>query len=58
VADGEPGTLAVDDPLPDAPLFLEPGGYVRVPLEVTYCEAYSGVPLRWRRVLEKATPYP
>ncbi len=48
-------TLAVGDRLPDAPLFLQPGGHVRVPLEATYNEAYSGVPLRWRRVLEGAT---
>jgi hypothetical protein len=51
-------TLAVGDPLPDAPLFLEPGGYVRVPLEATYREAYSGVPLRWRRVLEGGARQP
>jgi hypothetical protein len=50
-------TLAVGDPLPEAPLFLEPGGYVQVPLEATYREAYSGVPRRWRRVLEAATPH-
>jgi hypothetical protein len=50
-------TLAVGDTLPDAPLFLEPGGYVRVPLEATYREAYRGVPLRWRRVLEGMTPH-
>jgi hypothetical protein len=49
-------TLAVGDPLPKAPLFLEPGAHVRVPLEATYREAYSGVPLRWRRVLEGAVP--
>jgi hypothetical protein len=47
-------TLAVGDPLPDAALFLEPGGHVRVPLEATYAEAYRGLPLRWRRVLEGA----
>jgi hypothetical protein len=29
-------TLAVGDPLPDAPLFLAPGWYVNVPLEQTY----------------------
>jgi hypothetical protein len=45
-------TLAVGDVLPDAPLFLLPGGHVKVPLEATYREAYSGVPLRWRRVIE------
>jgi hypothetical protein len=49
--------LAVGDPLPDAPLFLEPGGHVRVPLEATYREAYRGVPLRWRRGLE-GVPHP
>jgi hypothetical protein len=49
-------TLAVGDSLPDAPLYLEPGGYVRVPLEATYREAYRGMPLRWRRVLEGGTP--
>jgi hypothetical protein len=47
-------TLAVADRLPDAPLFLLPGGYVQVPLEATYNEAYSDVPRRWRRVLEGA----
>ncbi len=49
-------TLAVGDSLPDAALFLEPGGHVRVPLEATYREAYRGVPLRWRRLLEEWTP--
>jgi hypothetical protein len=48
-------TLAVGDPLPDAPLYLLPGGYVKVPLEATYNEAYSGVPRRWQRVLEEVT---
>jgi hypothetical protein len=46
-------TLAVGDRLPDAPLFLLPGGHVKVPLEATYNEAYSGVPRRYRRVLEE-----
>jgi hypothetical protein len=50
-------TLGAGDNLPDAPLYLEPGGYIRVPLEATYREAYRGVPLRWRRVLEGATPH-
>ena len=43
--------LAVGDSLPDMPLFLEPGAYVPVPLERTYCEAFASVPLRWRQVL-------
>lgn len=43
---------AVGDPLPDPPLFLEPEGYIRVPLESTYESAFAGVPRRWRTVLE------
>lgn len=44
--------LAVGDPLPDMPLFLEPGGHVLVPLESTYQTAFAGMPQRWRTVLE------
>jgi hypothetical protein len=44
--------VAVGDALPDRPLFLEPEGYVNVPLEATYQAAYHGVPQRWKRVLE------
>lgn len=44
--------LAVGDPLPDMPLFLEPGGHVLVPLESTYQTAFVGMPRRWRSVLE------
>lgn len=44
--------LAVGDPLPDMPLFLEPGGHVLVPLESTYQCAFAGMPRRWRTVLE------
>lgn len=45
-------TLAVGDPLPDMPLFLEPGGHVLVPLESTYQTAFAGMPRRWRMVLQ------
>jgi hypothetical protein len=44
--------VAVSDALPDMPLYLEPEGYVHVPLEATYQAAYHGVPMRWKRVLE------
>ncbi len=44
--------IAVNDVLPDMPLYLEPEGYVAVPLEATYQTAYSDMPGRWRRVLE------
>jgi hypothetical protein len=43
--------VAVGDVLPDMPLFLEPGTYVRVPLEATYQAAFAAVPRRWRGVL-------
>ncbi len=35
--------LAAGDPLPDAPLFLEPGYYVPVPLERAYAIAFADV---------------
>jgi hypothetical protein len=38
--------------LPDMPLFLTPEHYIPVPLESTYMQAWSGVPNRWRRVIE------
>jgi Protein of unknown function (DUF4058) len=44
--------VSVGDALPDMPLFLEPDGCVRVPLEATYQAAFQVLPLRWRRVLE------
>ncbi len=43
--------VAVGDPLPDMPLFLEPGAHVRVPLERTYEAAFAAMPRRWRDVL-------
>jgi len=45
---------AVGDVLPDMPLYLEPNGYVLVPLEATYQAAFAAVPRRWRHVLEAA----
>lgn len=44
-------TLAVGEPLPSMPLFLEPGAHVPVPLEATYRAAWDTVPERWRRVI-------
>jgi hypothetical protein len=46
-------TVAVGDALPDMPLYLEPDGYILVPLEATYETAWRAVPRRWRGVLEK-----
>jgi hypothetical protein len=48
--------VAVGDPLPDMPLFLEPDGCVHVPLEATYQAAFAKVPRRWRSVLESSSP--
>jgi len=44
--------IAVGDVLPSMPLFLDPESYVRVPLEATYMEAWSGESLRWQTVLD------
>ena len=44
--------LAVGDPLPDMPLFLEPDLHVDVPLEPTYMRAWDAVPRRWREVID------
>jgi hypothetical protein len=48
--------VAVGNPLPEMPLFLEPGKAVTVPLEATYGAAFAEVPRRWRRVLEAPSP--
>lgn len=44
--------VAVGQILPDMPLFVQPGVYVNVPLEQTYMKAWSGVPQRWKEVIE------
>lgn len=44
--------VAVGDPLPPMPLFLNFRSYVEVPLEATYVAALRGMPTRWRSVLE------
>ena len=44
--------VAVGDPLPDMPLFLDPEQYINVPLEATYRGAYEGVPRYYRALLE------
>ena len=44
--------LAIGDVLIDMPLYLEPDGYVPVPLESTYGRAFDALPKRWRSVVE------
>ena len=45
-------TVAVGEPLPEMPLFLQPEAHVMVPLEATYLAAWDTVPARWQRVIE------
>jgi hypothetical protein len=45
-------TVAVGDPLPDAPLFLAPGWYVNVPLERTYLASWEATVGPIRELLE------
>lgn len=58
---GEPLTayvesVAVGDPMPDAPLFLGPGWYVNVPLEETYQAAWDVTPRPIRDLLGAPVP--
>ncbi len=48
--------VAVGDPLPSMPLFLDLHAYVTVPLDATYEAAYRGVAEIWRDVLEGRPP--
>ena len=43
--------LGPGDPLPEAPLFLEAGQYIPVPLETSYEQAFRGVPVLFRAAL-------
>jgi hypothetical protein len=44
--------LALQEPLPQMPLFLTPEVYIDVPLEATYQQAWNSLPKYWRGVLE------
>ena len=50
--------VAVGDPLPDMPLFLDPEQYINVPLAATYRAAYEGVPRFYRTLLEGTDAQP
>ena len=43
---------AVGDVLTAMPLFLTNDHYILLPLEATYNQSWSGVPTRWKRVIE------
>lgn len=45
--------MAVGEALPEMPLFLEPNGCVKVPLEATYQTAFEVMPRRWRDELQR-----
>ena len=44
--------LRIGGALKSMPLYLEPGGYVLVPLEKTYSVAFDAQPRRWRETLK------
>ncbi len=44
--------MAVGETLVDVPLFLDQQHYINVPLEATYLAAWTGLPDRWKKVLE------
>ena len=44
--------VTVGNVLPDMPLFQEPNGCVKVPLEATYQTAFAVMPRRWRDELQ------
>jgi len=43
--------IAVGDPFPEMPLFLDPETYVDVPIEESYVDALKNYPSRWIEVL-------
>jgi hypothetical protein len=43
--------VAVGGELPDAPLFLEPGGCVLVPMEATYRSAFEALGRTWHEIV-------
>lgn len=47
--------LSPGDPLPEMPLFLEPGIYIPCPLEESYCAAWDALPKELREGLEPPT---
>lgn len=49
-------TVAVGQPLPEMPLFLEPNSHVLLPLEATYETAFDVMPRRWKTVLASDSP--
>jgi hypothetical protein len=48
--------IAVGDPVPDMPLFLDRQGYINVPLQATYQLAFRGMPGFWRDMIQNASP--
>jgi hypothetical protein len=45
--------VAVGDPLPEMPLFLQPELYVRAPLEATYQATWEVFPAALKPLLER-----
>jgi hypothetical protein len=49
-------SFAPGEAIPEVPLFYDPDWYITLPLDQTYSTAYSGVPRRWRQVIEAPSP--
>ncbi|MEZ6122621.1 MAG: DUF4058 family protein [Planctomycetaceae bacterium] len=47
---------AMNQTLPDMPLFLTPQRYINIPLEETYLAAWQGVPRPWKHQIETGDP--
>ena len=47
--------FAVEEPIPEMPLFLTAENYVRVPLDATYMSAWEDVPSQYQEVLRAAS---
>ena len=48
--------VAVGDPLPGLPIFLDPGTYVPAPLEPTYQATWAKCPDALKEAVEKPNP--
>jgi hypothetical protein len=52
------GLVAVGDPLPDMPAYLDLDSYVLVPLEATYQATWASCPEDMRKAVERGGPLP
>jgi hypothetical protein len=51
-------SVAVGEPLPDMPAFLDPDSWIPVPLEATYQATWASCPEDMREAVEQGEPLP